>query len=197
MAGLGVASMVQWSMQSEGRVEHKPCAEIACSDADKFRQMLGRTPAPKAPKVAGPVWFKGADDCPPDRERLGRATWTFLHTTTAYLPERLDADDAGRIRALFDLVARLYPCVHCRANFEEDLTRAPPDFSSRSSIMRWLCEHHNRINAWHKAPTFPCTDEALLERYRTGAAPCHSADQTSASASLGQEDEDHKGGADV
>ena len=34
-------------------------------------------------------------DLPPDRRMLGRAAWTFFHSTAAYLPETLD--EAGKV----------------------------------------------------------------------------------------------------
>jgi len=46
---------------------------------------------------------------PPTARVLGRETWTVLHTTAAYLPDRLSSSDADNFRNLLFSVTLLYP----------------------------------------------------------------------------------------
>uniref|UniRef100_A0A7S4PP56 Sulfhydryl oxidase n=1 Tax=Guillardia theta TaxID=55529 RepID=A0A7S4PP56_GUITH len=46
---------------------------------------------------------------PPNARVLGRETWTVLHTTAAYLPDRLSSSDADNFRNLVFSVTVLYP----------------------------------------------------------------------------------------
>jgi len=136
--------------------------------------------AAAAASAAAPQW-----PCPDNREALGAHTWHFLHAVAAYYPERPAAEDAAAARGLLEAVARLYPCLHCRAAFEADLRARPPRLASRADFAAWLCEHHNRVNAELGKPAFPCAPEALDARWRSGRPPrCGAAPQAVAAAAV-------------
>lgn len=99
--------------------------------------------------------------CPPDVEQLGRATWTFLHTTAAYYPERPTAVQRANMMSLIRSLPILYPCTTCASDFGEDIGKHPPDVSGRVGLSRWLCERHNEVNEKLGKEIFNClkTDE--------------------------------------
>ena len=99
--------------------------------------------------------------CPPDVEQLGRATWTFLHTTAAYYPERPTPAQRTNMLSLIRALPMLYPCTTCASDFGEDMKDHPPDVSGRVGLSRWLCERHNQVNEKLGKEKFDCskTDE--------------------------------------
>ncbi|KAJ3721047.1 ERV/ALR sulfhydryl oxidase domain-containing protein [Lentinula raphanica] len=107
-------------------------------------------------------------NCPPDSEELGRATWTFLHTTAAYYPEKPTPTQRANMLTLLRSLPTLYPCSHCADDFGEDIKVHPPDVSGRASLSRWLCERHNEVNKKLGKESFDCakTDE----RWKDGPA---------------------------
>ncbi|KAF8889336.1 ERV/ALR sulfhydryl oxidase domain-containing protein [Infundibulicybe gibba] len=100
-------------------------------------------------------------NCPPDVEQLGRATWTFLHTTAAYYPERPTPTQRANMLSLIRSLPMLYPCTHCASDFGDDMKHNPPDVSGRLGLSRWLCERHNEVNTKLGKDVFDCarTDE--------------------------------------
>ncbi|BEJ13743.1 hypothetical protein CspHIS471_0309170 [Cutaneotrichosporon sp. HIS471] len=66
-------------------------------------------------------------ECPPDTGELGRATWTFLHTTAAYYPLKPNTEQQNRMRALLGSLPTLYPCTPCADDFGADTKANPPD----------------------------------------------------------------------
>ncbi|KAF5355228.1 hypothetical protein D9758_006056 [Tetrapyrgos nigripes] len=95
--------------------------------------------------------------CPPDVEQLGRATWTFLHTTAAYYPERPTPIQRANMLSLIRSLPMLYPCSHCGDDFGEDMKNNPPDVSGRVGFSKWLCERHNEVNVKLGKERFDCT----------------------------------------
>ncbi|KAJ7509752.1 ERV/ALR sulfhydryl oxidase domain-containing protein [Mycena galericulata] len=137
----------------------KPCK--ACTSGAAFRNW-------KPPKVAGVALAASAAKtaCPPDKEQLGRATWTFLHTAAAYYPERPSPTQRANMLALIRALPVLYPCTHCAEDFGEHIVASPPDVSGRAGLSRWFCERHNEVNEKLGKDAFDCgkTDE----RWRDG-----------------------------
>ncbi|GLB41878.1 putative glycosyl hydrolase 47 family protein [Lyophyllum shimeji] len=66
-------------------------------------------------------------NCPPDVEQLGRATWTFLHTTAAYYPEKPTSTQRANMLMLLRALPVLYPCTNCAEDFGDDMKHNPPD----------------------------------------------------------------------
>ena len=99
--------------------------------------------------------------CPPDVEQLGRATWTFLHTTAAYYPDKPTPTQRANMLTLLRALPVLYPCGWCAEDFGEDIKDHPPDVSNRVALSRWLCERHNAVNEKLGKEKFDCskTDE--------------------------------------
>ncbi|PFH51960.1 hypothetical protein AMATHDRAFT_141434 [Amanita thiersii Skay4041] len=99
--------------------------------------------------------------CPPDVEQLGRATWTFLHTTAAYYPDNPTPTQRASMLALLEALPVLYPCSWCATDFGRDMKTNPPDLSGRVALARWLCERHNAVNRKLGKEVFDCakTDE--------------------------------------
>ncbi|KAG7093994.1 hypothetical protein E1B28_007624 [Marasmius oreades] len=106
--------------------------------------------------------------CPPDVEQLGNATWTFLHSTAAYYPNRPTPNHRANMLLLIRAIPTLYPCSHCADDFGQDVKVNPPDVSSRAGLSKWLCERHNEVNLKLGKKPFDCTLEKLDERWKNG-----------------------------
>lgn len=107
-------------------------------------------------------------DCPPDVEQLGRATWTFLHTTAAYYPEKPSVAQRAQMLNMLHSLPTLYPCSHCASHLNESIKINPPDVSSRIGLSRWLCNRHNEVNERLGKAIFDCSIEKTDERWKDG-----------------------------
>ena len=110
------------------------------------------------------------ENCPPDVEQLGRATWTFLHTTAAYYPEKPTPNQRANMLCLLRSLPVLYPCSWCASHLGENMKEHPPDVSGRLGLSRWLCERHNEVNSRLGKPQFNCASSNLDERWKDGPA---------------------------
>lgn len=133
----------------------------------------GKTTAAMMAALASGSGLKNESDpatrpanCPPDVEQLGNATWTFLHTTATYYPERPTPFQRANMLNLLHSLPVLYPCSHCATHLEEQMKQHPPDVGGRAGLSRWLCERHNEVNERLGKGKFDCvkTDE----RWRDG-----------------------------
>ena len=125
----------------------------------------------REPHIEAPIEHKLSSAgllCPPDARELGRATWTFLHTTAAYLPERLSSQQAKHAASLLEAVAALYPCRNCAEHMSAYLEAHPLDTSIRQSLSAWLCNFHNEVNEMLGKEKFDC--ERVQERWKKGPA---------------------------
>lgn len=105
-------------------------------------------------------------ECPPDSAELGRATWTFLHTTAAYFPERPTAHQRANMLGLLRSLPLLYACTPCAEHLAVMMEENPPDVSGRKALSRWLCERHNEVNDLLGKERFDC--ERTDERWKDG-----------------------------
>lgn len=106
--------------------------------------------------------------CPPDVEQLGRATWTFLHTTAAYYPDKPTPKQRANMLSLLHALPILYPCTWCAQDLGESLAVHPPDVRNRTALSLWLCQRHNEVNEKLGKETFDCSK--VDERWRDGPA---------------------------
>jgi FAD-linked sulfhydryl oxidase len=104
--------------------------------------------------------------CPLDVEQLGRATWSFLHTTAAYYPEHPTASQRTNMLALINSLPTLYPCTHCASHLGRNMKEHPPDVSGGVALSRWFCERHNDVNERLGKALFDCTK--TIERWKDG-----------------------------
>jgi FAD-linked sulfhydryl oxidase len=73
-----------------------------------------------------PTFDSDVITCPPDRADLGRAGWTFLHSTAAHYPDKPTEADKGHYQTFFTLLKYVYPCRSCAAHFGAVLEDDPP-----------------------------------------------------------------------
>ncbi|KAG0270338.1 hypothetical protein DFQ27_008353 [Actinomortierella ambigua] len=106
------------------------------------------------------------DDCPPDREVLGRATWTFLHTMAAYYPEKPNEREQTMMKSLLSSFSQFYPCGHCAEHLRDEMKKEPPKVASRMELAWWMCGMHNKVNTMLGKDEFDCNK--LDERWRDG-----------------------------
>lgn len=109
-------------------------------------------------------------NCPPDVAELGRATWTFLHTTASHYPPTATPAQQTSMRNLINGVAEFYPCSHCAADFREKIKQSggvkEQDVAGRKALERWFCERHNEVNEKLGKRVFDCAK--VGERWRDG-----------------------------
>jgi FAD-linked sulfhydryl oxidase len=104
--------------------------------------------------------------CPPNKEELGRATWTFLHTMAAYYPEKISPDMKESTSRFLQHFSRIYPCDYCAQHLQMVMEQDPPRTNSQPELSQWLCDVHNQVNQLLGKPLFDC--RKLNERWRDG-----------------------------
>ncbi|KAF8998621.1 FAD-dependent thiol oxidase [Hymenopellis radicata] len=136
-----------------------------CKSCTAFRNWNPTGAVQKAKKPDQPP-----ANCPPDVEQLGRSTWTFLHTTAAYYPDKPSPTHRANMLMLLRAIPLLYACNHCADDFGKDIDVHPPDVSSRTALSRWLCERHNAVNEKLGKTPFDCSLKSTDERWKDGPA---------------------------
>lgn len=106
------------------------------------------------------------DDCPPDVEALGRASWTLLHSVTAAYPEKPTLNEQASAMSFVKNFGKLYPCSWCGEDFQRYMERNQVRVGSRDEFGRWMCEAHNEVNQKLGKKVFDCNK--WEERWRTG-----------------------------
>ncbi|KAJ2745538.1 Flavin-linked sulfhydryl oxidase of the mitochondrial IMS [Coemansia sp. BCRC 34301] len=106
------------------------------------------------------------DECPPDSQVLGRATWTFLHTMAAYYPEKAGPKQQETMKSLLSSFSHFYPCGRCASHLRHEMAKSPPAVDTRQNLSLWLCQTHNKVNAMLGKDEFDCAK--VDERWRDG-----------------------------
>ncbi|KAI9045519.1 flavin-linked sulfhydryl oxidase [Aspergillus affinis] len=110
------------------------------------------------------------NECPPDVEKLGRSTWTLLHSMTATYPTKATTEQQTEMRTFLKLFSRLYPCWVCADDFRtwmaEPSGKNAPRLGGRADFGTWMCEAHNEVNRKLGKKEFDC--RFWEERWRTG-----------------------------
>lgn len=112
--------------------------------------------------------FNYEAECPPDREILGRATWTFLHTMAAYYPDQPSVQEQSTMKSLLSSFSQFYPCGHCAEHLRQEMKVDPPKVETRKELAWWMCGMHNKVNEMLGKEIFDC--QKLDERWRDGPA---------------------------
>lgn len=107
-----------------------------------------------------------AKDCPADREQLGRATWTFLHTMAAYYPEQPSVAEQEEMKAFMTNFSKFYPCQDCAEHLRGRMKVNPIKVANQNELSHWMCEIHNDINELLGKKLFDCSK--VNERWRDG-----------------------------
>ncbi|KAK3845634.1 MAG: ERV/ALR sulfhydryl oxidase domain-containing protein [Linnemannia gamsii] len=110
--------------------------------------------------------FNYEKECPADKEILGRATWTFLHTMAAYYPDKPSPMEQTTMKSLLSSFSQFYPCGHCAEHLREEMKADPPKVESRRELGWWMCGMHNKVNEMLGKDKFDC--EKVDERWRDG-----------------------------
>ena len=94
----------------------------------------GKAKAPKGPTASVPIGGPAAPgsasavECPPDRDELGRQSWTLLHSFAAYFPSLPTPTQSESARNFIRAIADFYPCRHCAQDFKAGLEESPPRY---------------------------------------------------------------------
>lgn len=121
-----------------------------------------------AGSAAATTPFNYEAECPADREVLGRATWTFLHTMAAYYPDKPSAMEQSTMKSLLGSFSQFYPCGPCAEHLRQEMKTDPPKVESRKELAWWMCGMHNKVNEMLGKEIFDCNK--VDERWKDGPA---------------------------
>lgn len=137
------------------------CTRRACKTFESFMQANNsfRSDASKRNQSV-------LHDCPLDKDALGQAGWSLLHTIAANYPEKPTQAEKEDVVGFLHAFSRLYPCPHCAEDMRKDLKKEPPNVDNHSTFSKWMCDLHNKVNKKLGKDIFDCSK--VDERWLTG-----------------------------
>ena len=101
-------------------------------------------------------------------KKWGRCTWQALHSITFGYPLRPTKKQKECYLQFFRNVGFVLPCAKCRESYRkftsEGITRLnAAKMENRESLVRWLYDVHNRVNAKLKKPSITLGE--VIRRY--------------------------------
>ena len=99
------------------------------------------------------------------RAELGHGTWNMLHRLAATFDKEPTPERQREAAEFFRLFGKFYPCEWCAKHFREMLDEHPIQTANNRELSLWLCKLHNIVNERLNKPQFPCTLDALKERW--------------------------------
>ncbi|CCF58975.1 hypothetical protein KAFR_0F03790 [Kazachstania africana CBS 2517] len=93
---------------------------------------------------------------PPDVQKLGADSWTFLHAMAAKYPDKPTDVQKQDMSEFLKLFSHVYPCHWCATDFEKYIREYSPRVESKEELSRWMCEAHNKVNVKLGKPKFDC-----------------------------------------
>lgn len=109
------------------------------------------------------------EGCPPDVEALGRATWTFLHTTAANYPARPTPVQQNDMSSFIRTFSMFYPCWVCAEDFRGWMAKRenqPVLDQGWAGLGQWMCRAHNEVNEKLGKDQFDC--KLWRQRWKDG-----------------------------
>ena len=153
-----------WAKSSKTRQMAAPDSQSTPSSVPSV--LTSTTGTAAAPAVSSAISLP--PECPPDSLALGRATWTFLHTTAAYYPTNPNPQQRRHMLNLLNSLPTLYPCSYCAQHLGGEMKKNAPDVTSRDTLSKWLCGVHNEVNLRLGRELFDCSKAD--ERWKDGPA---------------------------
>ena len=153
-----------------------------------FQYISGTTPNINKPKIIAqqepvinksltPTQIVSSDDLipgsrtygkenPPDVNKLGAASWTFLHAMAAKYPQKPTPLQQEEMTDFLTIFSHVYPCFWCAKDFEKYITENAPQVKSQEELSIWMCQAHNKVNKKLGKAQFNCN--FWKERWRDG-----------------------------
>ena len=155
---LGVSSTKRSVAFSATSSKPSDCEEVACKGTvDSFKESFGKIGTSKHPRV---------NEAAPNRETLGRAGWTVLHSFAAYYPDAPTDKEKALARSFLEGFAHFYPCKDCAEGLRLVMEEDPPKVESRKDFSIWMCQTHNKVNEQLGKPLQECSLAKLDLRWR-------------------------------
>ncbi|KAL4239556.1 hypothetical protein ACF0H5_000368 [Mactra antiquata] len=159
-------------------LKHRPdaaeCRIRTCFDSATWMKKFGKTkstdnsskPTSGSSNVIEQSGSSSHNDCPLDKDELGRNTWGFLHTMAAYYPDNPSKNEQEDMKKMMHIFSKFYPCEYCAEDFQQSIKRDEPDTRNQYSFSQWMCRMHNEVNVKLGKAKFDCS--RVNERWRDG-----------------------------
>lgn len=103
---------------------------------------------------------------PPDINKLGASSWTFLHGMAANYPEKPTSVQKEEMSDFLNIFSHVYPCFWCAKDFEKYIRENAPRVDSKEELSLWMCKAHNKVNKKLGKAQFNC--DFWKQRWKDG-----------------------------
>jgi len=81
-----------------------------------------------------------------DPKKWGPHLWFFLHTMSFNYPDNPSYIERKKYNDFYNSLKNVLPCAVCQNHFQEHLSKSPPNLNSKSDLIKWTIDLHNKVN---------------------------------------------------
>eukprot|EP01006_Ploeotia_vitrea_P056313 TRINITY_DN68088_c5_g8_i1.p1 TRINITY_DN68088_c5_g8~~TRINITY_DN68088_c5_g8_i1.p1 ORF type:complete len:245 (-),score=35.04 TRINITY_DN68088_c5_g8_i1:266-1000(-) len=96
-------------------------------------------------------------------EEFQLQSWGVLHGFASTFSDNPTPQEQMGMQQFLQLFAQFYPCADCGNHMNAAIRNNPPDTTSRSALMSWICELHNAVNRKLGKPVHDCGNFQALQ----------------------------------